>query len=110
MKSLVTAALGTVARMRVEHLAIFLDRVAAFHPPQHVVRAALGRHVQIRRALRQIAHGREQIVGHVFRKIRDELQPGEALDVVQSIEQIGQPRRSPAVVMAIAVHRLAQAA
>ena len=31
-----------------EHLAVLLDRVAALHPPQHRVRAALGRHVQVR--------------------------------------------------------------
>ena len=32
-----------------EHLAVLFDRVAALHPLQHVVRAALRRHVQIRR-------------------------------------------------------------
>ena len=45
-----------------EHLAVLLDRVAALHPLQHFVRAALRGHVQIRRNLGQIADGREQVV------------------------------------------------
>ena len=55
------------------HFAIIFHRVPALHSLQNCVRAALGRHVQVRRTLGQIAHRLQQVVGHVFGKIRDKL-------------------------------------
>ena len=78
MKSLVTAACGNRFANPREHLVIFSDRVAPLHPPEHFVRPALGRHVQIRADFRQVAHCGQQIVGHVLGIIGHELQPPNA--------------------------------
>ena len=91
-----------------EHLAVRLDRVAALHPPQHGVAAALGRNVQIGRDLRQIAHRLQEIGRHVLGVIRDELQPADALDLVQLVEQVGQANRLRAGRVFVAVDGLAE--
>ena len=68
-----------------QHLAILLDRVAPLHPLEHVVRSRSAP----ARAGTASTFGRsrtacEQVVGHVLGEVRDELDPLEAVDVVQS--------------------------
>ena len=72
------------------------------------MRAALGRNVQIGRNLRQIAHRLQQVGRHVLGIIGDELQPADALDLVQLVEQIGQADRLRAGRVFVAVDGLAE--
>ena len=78
-----------------QHVAVILDRVEPLHPLEHVVAARLGRDVQVRADLRQVADGVEQVVAHVAREVGDELDALDARRVVDAREQIGQPFRRP---------------
>ena len=95
MKSLLIATLRHALAAPSEHLAIILDRVDPLHPLQHLVATRLGRHVQIGADLRQVADGIEQVVGHVAREIRDELDALDARRVVHARQQVGQPQCWP---------------
>ena len=67
----------------------------------------LCRHMQIVAHRRQVADGRDQVVGHVARVVGHELDPVEAVDRVEEREQIGEPRRLASVGEAVAVDGLA---
>ena len=92
----------------IHHHQIFFDRVAPFHALQQPIRGGLDRHMQIFRALRQVADRFEQIVGHVLRVIRNELYSFDPVDLVQRVKQIAETRRFFSVAESIAVDRLAE--
>ena len=64
--------------------------------------------MQIGRAFPQIADGLQQIVGHVLGVVGDELQPLDAVHIVQHVQQIGEPRCLVVVSVAVTVDRLPQ--
>src|SRR5262249_10468871 len=78
-----------------QHVLILRYSVHTFHSLQDRVAATLSRHVKIAADLRQIAHRLEQIVGHVVGKIGEELDPLDALYVVNSLEEVCEAARSP---------------
>src|SRR5262249_8394392 len=92
-----------------QHFLIIFDRVEAFHPPQNLIAARLRRDMQIRAHLGQLPDGVEQIITHVARKIRDELDALDSCRVMNSCQQIGKPETSSvAKVVLVAVDGLAQ--
>ncbi len=109
MKSLEDRHAGHGLPAALEHLAIERGGVLPLHALEHLVAARLHRHVQIAANLGQIAHGLEQVVGHVLREVGDELDPLNAGRVVDFGQQVRQPH-APAVaqLVLVAVDGLAQ--
>ena len=90
------------------HVAVILDRVAALHALQHDIRTALQWNVQVRRNLRQIADRLQQLVAHILGIVRHELQALDAVNLLQLVQQIGEPRRRAALDVLVAVYGLAE--
>src|SRR5262249_2479665 len=87
-----------------EHVAVVFHGVKALHPLEDGITARLGGHVQVRADLGQRSNRIEQVVAHVPREIRDELDPLDASRVVNPCQQIGEPKTPPvaeAVLVAI---------
>src|SRR5262249_40348193 len=92
-----------------QHLAVEADRVEALHAPEHLVAAGLRRDVQVLAHLRQLAQRVEQVVGHVAREVRDELDALQPRRVVNARKQIAEALDSAvAVRVAVAVDGLAE--
>ena len=89
------------------HLEILADRVAPLHPRQHRIAAVLGRDMEILADFGKIADGADQLGRHVTGIIRDKLDPVEAVDGVEIVEEIGKACGLPAVVPLVGVDRLA---
>jgi hypothetical protein len=92
----------------IHHLEIFFDRVTPFHPFEHSVRTTLHGDMQVLGALGEIMHGLQQIVCHILRVVRDELDPLDAVDFMQRLEQIAEARHLAFFAVPITVDGLSE--
>src|SRR5262249_16842601 len=66
------------------HLPIVLDALEAFHPLPYGLAPRLGRHMQVGTDLGEFPDGVEQVIPHVAREVRDELDPLNSVGVVDA--------------------------
>src|SRR5262249_24431140 len=92
-----------------QHLAVVFHGVETLHSLENGVATRLRRHMQIRANFRQITNGIEQVIAHIFRKIRDKLDSIDAGGLVNADQKIGKAK-APAVaeIVFVAVDRLPQ--
>ncbi len=88
MMSVVIAASGQRRPHLVEDRQVARRPVGAAHPAQHVVRAGLQRHVQLRADVRRLGHRGDDVGGEVARVRRGEPDPLQPVDVAAGPQQL----------------------
>jgi hypothetical protein len=90
MMSVLMATSGMICADAVDQAAVLGVGVAALHALQHLVVARLDGHFDVRADLGQVAHGLQDAVGHVVGVAGEEADAPEAVDFVDSAQQVGQ--------------------